>query len=145
MQTKTEFATEVYLAGLNCAQAVLGAFCEDYGIDKEKALELSTGLGGGCSLGELCGAVMGAAMVVGLKYGRHKADDIDTKKNCEAKVAQFINEFKATHVHVSCRDLLGYDISTEEGMAKKRLIPRAESPCNDFVRNAVEILEKLGY
>jgi C_GCAxxG_C_C family probable redox protein len=145
MKSKSEIASEMLISGFNCAQSVLAVFCEDYGLDKEKALKLSSGMGGGCSLGEICGVVMGAVMVIGLKYGRHKVDGIDIKGNCDAKVAKFMEEFKAEHGHVVCRDLLGYDVSTKEGKAKIRAADRATSPCNGFVRSAVEILEKLGY
>ena len=145
MQNKTEYAAEIFTEGFNCAQSVLAPFCEGYSLDKEQALKLSSGLGGGCNLGELCGAVMCAAMVIGLKDGWTNAKDTAARSCNSAKLAQFIDEFKTAHGSVVCRDLLGYDITTEEGMAKKQAIDRAISPCNSFVRTAVEILEKSGY
>jgi len=145
MQTKKEYATELFNPGLNCAQAVLAPFCEEYGLDLETALKMTTGLGGGCNLGELCSAVTGAAIVIGLKYGRCTAENLVAKTNCDMKVAQFVEVFKALHGHVVCRDLLGYDLTTEEGKARKQATDRATSPCNTFVCSAVEILEKLGY
>ena len=145
MQSKVEYASEIFTDGFNCAQSVLAAFSEDYGLDKEKALKLSGGLGGGCNLAELCGAVMCAAMVIGLKHGRYKLEDTDARAICDANVASFISEFKKQHVHVTCRDLLGYDLTTEEGRARKWAGDRATSPCHGFVCSTVEILERLGY
>jgi len=145
MQNKVEYASELFNDGFNCAQSVLAAFSEDYGLDRENALKLSGGLGGGCNLAELCGAVMCAAMVIGLKHGRYRTEDTGAREICDATVAQFISEFRAMHGHLVCRDLLGYDLTTEEGRARKWGGDRATSPCSGFVRSAVEILERLGY
>ena len=145
MQSKSEMASELFVPGFNCAQSVLAPFCEKYDLDMETALKMTSGLGGGCNLGELCGAIIGATMVIGLSDGRYLIEDRAARKNCDAKVAQFVSEFRTMHGNVVCRDLLGLDITTEEGLAQKLAIPRDESPCNTFVKDAVEILEKLGY
>jgi len=145
MQSKSDIASELFVPGFNCAQSVLAPFCEDYGLDTETALKMTSGLGGGCNLAELCGAVIGAAMVVGLQDGRYLIEDRESRKICDTKVAEFVKEFREAHGNVVCRDLLGFDLTTEEGLAQKMAIPRDESPCNTYVRSAVEILEKLGY
>ena len=145
MQSKSEMASGLFIPGFNCAQSVLAPFCEKYGLDMETALKMSTGLGGGCNLGELCGAVIGASMVIGLKDGRYLADDMEARRNCMINTAKFIDEFRAEYGSAICRDLLGYDLSTEEGKARKKTEVRADSPCVDYVKNSVVILEKMGY
>jgi len=145
MKSKSEYSAELFNDGFNCGQSVLAVFSEDYGLDNETALKLTGGVGGGCNLGELCGAVIGAAQVVGLKHGRHKTEDTGAGKICDAKVAQFVSEFKAEYGCVVCRDLLGYDLSTEEGRERKWAGDSDSSPCLGFVLSAVEILERLGY
>ena len=145
MQTKNERALELFLGGYNCAQSVLASFSEGYGLEAEKALKISGCMGGGCRHGDICGAVMGAVMVVGLKYGRGFGEDAEAKQICDAAFWQYMEEFKKTHGSIVCRELLGYDVSTEEGMAKHKLIPRAESPCTDFVKDTVDILEEIGF
>ena len=55
--------------GKNCSQAVFTAFATDLGLTEDMALAVSAGLGGGVGrMREVCGAVSGSAMVVGLKY-----------------------------------------------------------------------------
>jgi len=68
-----EKAADIFNGGHNCAQAVLGAFCEEYGLDTDTALRIARGLGSGVRNAEICGAVSGAVLVIGLKYGHDKA------------------------------------------------------------------------
>ena len=64
-----EKAAELFLEGYNCAQAVFGAFCEDYGIDFETGMRLTSSMGGGMGrLREVCGAFSGAVMVLGAAF-----------------------------------------------------------------------------
>ena len=138
MSDKTENAKEIFLQGRNCAQAVLATFCEQYGLQKEQAICLAGGFGGGARSGELCGAVSGAIMVIGLKYGKDKP-------TCNQKTAEFIKAFKTKNDSIVCRDLLGYDISTEIGMNEANEKGLFKTTCVDMVTDAVHLLEELGY
>ncbi len=76
MKTKSEVAMEKFLAGYNCAQSVLFAFGPDLGLDGETSLKLATGFGAGMGRrGEVCGAVTGGILALGLKYGRGGRQD----------------------------------------------------------------------
>lgn len=69
MNAKLDTAMQKFLAGYNCAQSVLYAFAPDLGLDGETALKVATGLGAGMARrGEVCGAVTGGILVLGLKY-----------------------------------------------------------------------------
>ena len=75
MGTHAEMAEAKFREGYNCAQSVLFSFCEELGLDAETALKLSCGLGAGMGRqGEVCGAVSGGIVVLGLKFGRGKND-----------------------------------------------------------------------
>jgi C_GCAxxG_C_C family probable redox protein len=124
---------------------VLSVFCEKYGIDRETAFRIACGLGGGCRSGEICGAVSGAVLVVGLKHGHHIAGDTESKKNCYEKTTEFINAFKAKNRSIVCREILGHDISTAEGNEQARNKNLFKTVCFDMVRSAVSILEDFGY
>lgn len=51
----------------NCAQAILSTYCEAFGLERNLALRLAQGFGGGMAhMGKTCGAVTGAYMVLGL-------------------------------------------------------------------------------
>ena len=64
-----EKATELHESGCNCCQAVLGACCEKWNMDPDTAYRLGAFFGGGMRRGEVCGAVTGALMALGLEYG----------------------------------------------------------------------------
>ncbi|MEE0981552.1 MAG: C-GCAxxG-C-C family protein, partial [Acutalibacteraceae bacterium] len=68
MSQRTDKAVELFKNGFNCSQAVFAAFAGEFGMDEETALKVSAGLGGGVGRSrEVCGAVSGAAMLVGFK------------------------------------------------------------------------------
>jgi C_GCAxxG_C_C family probable redox protein len=131
-------ALEHFKNGLYCSQAVLGVFCEKYGLPKDVAFKISCGLNSGCRCGDICGAVSGAILVIGLKHG-------DSKVICNSKTEEFINAFKDKNESVICRVLLGYDISTPKGLEnffEKKLF---QTVCAKMVKDAVQILENTDY
>ena len=68
--TKAQTAHKYFKDGYNCCQAVALAFCDELGMDKETVLKLASSFGGGIGrLREVCGAVSGMCMVLGVKYG----------------------------------------------------------------------------
>ena len=78
IQEKAERARYLFLEGANCAQAVLGAFCEECGLEQKAAFRLASGFGGGVSrLREMCGAVSGMILAENLMHGLapHQSDD----------------------------------------------------------------------
>ena len=70
MADKAEQARQLFLSGANCAQAVLGAFHRECGLDFDAAMRLASGFGGGMGrLREVCGAVSGMFLVANLRRG----------------------------------------------------------------------------
>lgn len=145
MKTKAEIAAELFDSGFNCSQSVLAVFCEQYGLAQDVALKLSCGLGGGVRSGEICGAVSGAVLVIGLKYGQSVADDKDAKAECYSKTVEFMDAFRAKNKSVVCRQILGYDISIKEEYAQAESKNLFKTTCVEMIKSAVEILEELGY
>lgn len=144
--SKADLAVSRFNEGALCSQSVFTSFSEDLGLDRETASKIATPFGGGMSLmGEVCGAVSGALMAIGLKHGNlsnWKAED-SQKEKTYAVSAQFVQEFKKRHGSIRCRDLLGLDISTPEGRQAAREGNLYLTLCPNFVRDAAEILEKL--
>ena len=144
MNDKIARANNCFLSGFSCSQAVLSNFSEDYGLDNVTALKLACAFGGGIAqMAETCGAVTGAFMVIGLKYGRTTLDDLEAKEKTYAVVHQFVTEFKRRNKAIVCRELIGYDMSNEN---EKRIIQEKELTkilCPKFVQDAVEILEHI--
>lgn len=136
-------AVQLFSSGFNCSQSVLTAFADIAGINESTALKAASGFGGGIgSTGGACGALTGAVLVMGLKYGTADAADKTTKLELYRKVKRLSEEFKLRAGSTVCRDLLGFDMSTPEGQGMAKT-PGTFDRCDDFVRIAVEILEEM--
>ncbi len=142
---KTEIASELFQNGFNCAQSVFATFSEDYGLDRELALKIADPLGGGIRCGGTCGAVTGAALVIGLVKGHASAEDTDAKMRCSKEISEFTSRFKEYNGALACRDILGVDISEDEGRKYAQDHNLFHTVCVDMVKSAVEILEDMGY
>jgi C_GCAxxG_C_C family probable redox protein len=142
--TETEKAIALFKEGFSCSQAVLGAYAEGLGLPRETALRLAQPFGGGIAKsGDWCGAVTGAFLVIGLKFGRTKAEDAAAKDKTYAAVQEFIRRFKAKLGTARCNDLLGCEIGTPEGqkiIEEKKL---HETLCESLIRDAVDILNSV--
>jgi C_GCAxxG_C_C family probable redox protein len=145
MRAKTERALAYFSEKFNCAQAVLGAFAEDYDLDAESALRLAGGLGMGVRRGEICGAASGAALVVGLKYGQYLPGDEGAKANCAAKTAEFMEKFRARNGALRCAELLGVDVTAPDAKARIDALNLHNTVCTGLIESAVALLEEAGY
>jgi C_GCAxxG_C_C family probable redox protein len=136
-------AKAIYKEGFSCAPAVLAAFCEQFGLERDKALKIATGFGGGMHLGQTCGAVTGAIMVIGLKYGKTKADDNKAKEKTFELVKRLADKFRARYGSIECKALLGCDITTPEGLKEARDKKLFTTICAEYVGTAAEILDEI--
>ncbi len=93
-------------------------------------------------MGETCGAVTGAFMVIGLKYGRIAVQDTQSQENTNKLVKEFVDKFKVLNGSIVCRELLGCDLSTSQG--RKTFVEKKlrDTVCPKLVRDAAEILEQ---
>ena len=136
-------AAATFKEGFSCSQAVLGTYCERFGLDTKQAYKISSGFGGGMHLDQTCGAVTGAFMVIGLKYGRTRADDVEAKMKTAATVVEFAKRFKARHGSIACTELLGCNISTQEGFEEAKKKDLFKQVCPQYVISAAEILDEM--
>ena len=143
MSEKSEQAVEKFKSGLNCSQAVLSSYGEEFGLDCDLASRIATGFGGGMRMAETCGAVTGSFMVLGLKYGNTTAQNQQAKEKTYEKIEEFTTRFKARNGSVMCRELLGCDISTPKGRKKAQDNGLFSTICPGMVKNAAEILEEM--
>jgi C_GCAxxG_C_C family probable redox protein len=139
-----EDAVSAFDEGFSCSQSVFSAFAPELGLDRETALKVATAFGGGMGhRGDTCGAVTGAFMAIGLRHGRLRAEDEETRDRAYSLVDRFVREFESRHGSIVCRELLGYDISTPEGTQRVHEANLPETRCPHFVRDAALILEEL--
>lgn len=141
--TKVEKALDLYANNFNCSQAVLTAFAKDFGLSEELTLRLGTAFGGGARNAQMCGAISGALMVLGLKFGHFEAQNQEQKSRNYAISADFTNRFKNKYGSIVCKDLLEADLTTEEGKAKIAEKNLFRTLCPKVIQSAVEILEEV--
>jgi C_GCAxxG_C_C family probable redox protein len=140
--TNADSAIDKFKKGLNCAQAVFSTFGPSCGLDEEMCVRIASPFGGGIGhLQEVCGAVSGAIMVIGLKHGAGSTER-DVRDHINELAQNFVRDFKLRNNSVLCRDLLSFDITTKSGLAEARK-KGVFAPCAGYVRNAVEILETM--
>ena len=141
--TNVEEAKALFTQGYTCSQAIMAAFGPPLGLDREAALKIASGFGGGMGrLAETCGAVTAAFMVLGLKHGAATADR-EAKEAIYALVREFAARFKAIHGSILCRDLLGCNLNTPEGLALAQEKKLFSTVCPPYVETAAEILEEM--
>ncbi|MGD2086489.1 MAG: C-GCAxxG-C-C family protein [Candidatus Aminicenantes bacterium] len=144
IKDKVEEAVAYFEKGFVCSQAVLVIYAESLGLKPEIALPIADAFGLGMGgMAETCGAVTGAFMVIGLKYGRVHADDAEAKEKTRRLIKEFVKQFKNRHGSITCKTLLDVDISTDDGMKAANEKGLFEINCLKFVRDTVEILENL--
>jgi len=100
--TYEEKATILHDSDRNCCQAVLGCCCEEFGLSEEMAYKLGAFFGGGMRRGEVCGAVTGALMALGLKYG-------DENNRKSQKSLEFLKTFRQEYGSILCKELIPQD------------------------------------
>ena len=141
--THSEKAVEYFSNNFNCSQGVFTAFATELGMDEKLALKVSTNFGGGERKGELCGAVAGALMVLGLKCGHCDSGDAESKAKAYAVSEEFMNRFIAKNGSVVCRELLGYNLTKPEDMKIISEQNLFRTICPKMVASAAEILDEM--
>ena len=140
-QSKAGEAVACFKGGFNCAQAVFSTYCGEFGVDMESALRISCGFGGGMGrLQETCGAVSGAYMLIGLKYGQTAENDKAAKEKTYALVREFAGRFEERNGTTNCRGILGVDLINGD---KQVASERVKALCPKMVRDAAEIVGEM--
>ncbi len=135
----SERAVELFMSGKNCSQAVFVAFATDLGLTEDMALAVSAGLGGGVGrMREVCGAVSGSAMVVGLKHPELSKGEV------YEKVRLIAEEFKKTNPSIVCKELLGLSKPENSSVPEARTAEYYQKrPCVKIVEDAAKATEKV--
>jgi C_GCAxxG_C_C family probable redox protein len=142
--SKVEQALVKFNNDFNCAQAVFSVYSEDYGLSSELACKTACALGAGMGrTGRVCGAVTGALMAIGLARGMGKADETERKAQTYQMTQSFIKEFGKRHKSIDCRDILGVDISTADGLKEVKERGLIKTVCAPCVRSAVDIVGNI--
>lgn len=128
MSEKAEEALRLHGEGCNCCQAVVAALAGEEGLSREDAMRVGAAFGGGMRRGEVCGAVVGALMVLGLRHGARQPGDQEAKAASGGKTADYMKAFAERHGSYLCRDLIK--------AAGKKI-------CREVIPGAVTLLEEM--
>ena len=147
MNDHSEEAKNNFLASMNCAQAVLCAFADRCGLDRETALKLASGFGGGIARQrEVCGAITGMCMAADLIRGPGEASDKAAKDEHYAFIRGLCDAFRDETGSIICRELLGLaPKQSDSPVSEARTAAYYQKrPCAELVALAAKILsEKL--
>lgn len=139
---KTKCAVDLMKKGYMCAESIVMTFAGEFGLEPEIAARISSGFALGMAQGKTCGAVTGAVMVIGLKYGSGLVRNEYSKDLCFQIVQEFSHRFHDRRKTVECDEiLLMNDIDPKSPSEMKKL--REKELCYIIVKDAVEILEEL--
>ncbi|MDR2183482.1 MAG: C-GCAxxG-C-C family protein [Clostridiales bacterium] len=129
--------------GINCAQQVAGTCAQVLGRDRDDVVRMAAAFGGGFWRGDNCGAVCGAMMAIGMKYGHCNPGDDEASDMVMAKTKEFADAFIGRNGSLACRDLVQYDFRQEGELDKAFESGRIDEFCPKMVQDALEILEKI--
>jgi C_GCAxxG_C_C family probable redox protein len=142
--SRVEEVAKTHAEGFSCAQALLVVYGPGLGMDRETALKIAGGFGGGMGrMAGTCGAVTGAYMVIGLVHSMTKKGDLQQKERSYEYIRQFADKFRERNQTLVCRELMGVDVSKPEGFAEAKEKNIARTVCPRYVRDAAEILEEM--
>jgi C_GCAxxG_C_C family probable redox protein len=145
MKKRCDIAVEKFLSGYNCAQSVLYSFCDVLQFDRDTALRLASGFGVGMGRHqEVCGAVSGGIIAIGLRHGRGEGQDRTATEETYRKVRELMARFESRHGTRLCRTLLnGCDLTTPEGQQFFKENDLLNKTCKACVRTVAEALEEI--
>ncbi len=144
MKSKEEKAIESFRSGLNCSQSVVSAYAEEMNFDRNLALSISCGFGGGMGrLQETCGAATGAFMVMGIHYCRKYSDNKDRKETTYAAIQKFSKEFTVLHGTMNCMELINVDLKSEDGHRLLKESNLSENVCEKCILDSLKITEDI--
>lgn len=142
---KTTKAIDYFRNKFNCSQSVLATFSPEYGISEDECLKIATAFGGGMGCRQnICGAITGALIVLGLRYGKGLNDPEDKKRYTYQLTKEFFDEFKKLNGSVNCLELLdGLNMNNLDD--NKKIVERNyyDIRCEKYVSDAVNILDKI--
>jgi C_GCAxxG_C_C family probable redox protein len=141
---KTDEALALFKSGNSCAQSILTPFGKEHFKNTEDAARIAAGFEAGIAFkGEVCGAVSGAVMAIGLKYGHSNPTEELSKERLYKLTKEYLSEFKCICGSTTCNKLLNVDISTPEGLNQAINNDLFSTICANAIKTSAEILDKM--
>jgi C_GCAxxG_C_C family probable redox protein len=141
--SRVDDAVQCFCRGAACSQAILAYYGPSVGLPAEQGMKLGSGFAGGMRLAQTCGAVTGVFMILGLKHAGPNCDQRDGRESVYAAIREFAAKFQERNHTVVCKNLLGCDISTADGLRRATQEGLFRTICPKLVQDAAEILEEM--
>lgn len=144
---RSQKALEYFDNKFNCAQSVLVAFAGETGLSEDDSLKVASAFGGGIGRQQLtCGALKGAAMALGLKFGKGLNDEDEKKLQTYKKTVALFDEFAKLNGSTNCRQLLN-DLDMTDAEDHKTIVELGlfQINCRKYVADAVSIAKNIIY
>lgn len=142
MGQKGQEAKALFEQGYNCAQSVAGVFAEEMGLPVETVLRLASPFGGGMGrMREVCGAVSGMLLALGMLRGYNDPRNPAEKRELYALVQQLAGHFREKNGSIVCHELLGLDKGPSEPTPEARTETYYKKrPCGELICCSADIL-----
>jgi len=119
MSSIAKHSGDYFNSGFNCAESVLSAVADHYGIESELIPRIATGFGAATGLSSgLCGALSGGIMALNMLLGRDVAADTESKERAYEAARQLVKEFEEKFASRYCTDILGFDLADDPGFKR---------------------------
>ena len=133
---------ENFNMGIICAQQVLAHFADRLDLPEATALRVASAFGSGMGRAEVCGCVSGALMVLGLMHGPEGPCARPQNQAFSDRRDAMTEAFAKAHGGLLCREVLGHDLTTPEGMAAVRKDNLFITTCAPLVCATCALLEE---
>ena len=144
MSNCIEKSKDLFLKGYNCAQAIAGGFSEEVSLDFETAIKLASSFGGGMGgMREVCGALTGAFIILGAKYGYVSPTDASAKTNHYQLISNTGAKFKEKWGTILCRDLMKKLAEDKQTILGDKPEEYKARPCLVIVEDVAKILQEI--
>ncbi|NVO11491.1 MAG: C_GCAxxG_C_C family protein [Bacteroidales bacterium] len=141
---KVDESLSLFKSGNSCAQSILMPFGKEYFKNPEDSARLAAGFEAGIAFkGEVCGAVSGAVMAIGLKYGHSNPSEELSKEQLYKLTKEYLTTFESKCGSTVCNKLLNVDISTQEGIDHAISNNLFDKVCTNAIKTSAEILDGI--
>ena len=139
-----EMAVRLFDQGYNCSQAVFLVYAEQGNLDPVVARKIATSLGAGIGrTGNICGAVGGAILAIGLLHGMKSHDDSTGREKSYSLDQRFIQEFNSRYGSIECPILLGFHLGLPDQREEAQKEGAVKKICPGLIIGATEILDEI--
>ncbi len=116
---------------------------EYLGCEDELTLKASTGMGAGVGyMGDICGALCGGVMAIGLQHGRATAEDKESYPKTYALTQKLYGLFEKEFGNAACYDIIKTDLRNDEEV-KKWANEGGPQSCAELVKKTASIVKKV--